>query len=116
MATFTMTVTTNVATDTKPYVIPGSEIDNNCTTSIDIFVPVPSGETRYIEVFSEGLFVTPPYNNTISSDLLIHLNIDGQYDGVNANLSVVNLVVKLTPFANIYYSKQIRREHSSSMC
>lgn len=111
-----MTVTTNVARDTKPYIIPGTEMENDCITQVDIYIPVPPGETRYVEIISEGLFVTPATTFTIPSDTIINIHMEGKYDNYNSEISLVALRVKLNSSTAAYYSKMLRRRHSSSTC
>lgn len=116
MAIFTIRVKTDVSISNKPFV--KSQSTNDCTTEQTITVPVPSGQTRYIQVDYNNSSASS-YVNTINSTTDINLILDGSISNqtnLNTEFSSVTLRVSLTSNSEIYYSKQLTRTHTGNIC
>lgn len=119
MANFNITVKQNAPKSLTPYIITGSGVDDLCSTSVNIYVPVPANQTRFIEVRTTGQGGTPPYTLNINTDTIVSLEINGAEStdqSQNVNFTVVALDVRINSNSDVYYSRSIIRQHTNIAC
>lgn len=119
MAIFNITVTENTSSSNQPIVI--SSIIDSCESNVEIEIPVPSGQSRYVKVVSSGNGSVVPLDiaEIITSNNTYLLSLIGlitEPESLNTEFAEVTLTVALTATSEIYYSKKITRTHTGVNC
>lgn len=118
MATFTMVVKSTPGKQWLPFELSNVEI-NNCERTRVIRVPVPPGESRYIQYFVSGIGSTGQqnYTDTITTTTDVQLILTGCIDpnpALNIYFSSAYLWVSLTASDPVYYQTGITRQHTEN--
>lgn len=118
MATFTMNVTDTVPKSGQPYLVASSLTDDSCETRATIFVPVPVGQSRYVDITYIGGGSSS--TSTISADdtftLLLNFGLRSTTTSLNTNFTLAVINVRLTAGSSIFYSYQITRTDTGVPC
>jgi hypothetical protein len=110
MAVMTINVQSGVTKDQTPRVL--STTNTTCDTTKTIRVPVPVGETRYIqEIYSPNAVGGSSQTYTINTTTDITLTLEGQVDANEANNAFYSayLRVSISALSEIYYTSGITR-------
>lgn len=114
MAQFNIQVNSNVSNSNKPYILSETYISNECIETFDLFVPVPSGQSRYviIDYTNAGSDIA----ETINADKTYTITLDFDTIGTIIQTSSVNIQVSLTNGSQVFYNKILTREHTGNVC
>jgi hypothetical protein len=116
MATLTIRVT--VISKDLPYTTDQEE--TSCLSTLSVFVPVPSGQTRFIEIASSDVYGIASTSYTINEGSIITIELTGSINqgdpSQNTIFSSSYIKVSIASGQPIYYSKGITRQHTGNIC
>ena len=114
----TVNVTQSVSGDNRPYT--ETVRFDSCQKDIDLYVPCPSGESRYVVITSvntsSGTYVSSgsPYTFAITADATYDLTINDDSGKATGELSSFFVEVSLTVSTPVFYTLYIPHYHTGT--
>lgn len=114
----TITVRVSINSKDKPYVTDQEE--TSCESNLSVYVPVPTGETRFIEIASNNVYGLASTTYTITESSIVSTLITGNINNGTPELNTVfsssYIKVSVSSGQPIYYSRGITRQHTENIC